>query len=560
MSKSIFYIAFLSTVLTGCQLFSPYQSSDPLAQESNNEDGTFLEFIDENGDIVFADQDNSIADTSPLYIEEEPVVEDIVVSVEEEKPAPPIDLWQRMRSGFALDLESNNSRIASQLKWLVSHPDYLDRVTKRGSRYLYFIVEELEKAELPLEFALLPIAESGFDPFGYSHARASGPWQFIPSTGRYYGLEQDWWYDGRRDIVSSTRAAIAYLTNLNKMFNGNWLHAIAAYNSGEGTVLKAIRKNKKLGKPTDFWSLSLPRETRAYVPKLLALGKMFKNPESYNYKLLDLANKPYFEIVNIGGQIDLAQAAQMADISIDEVYLLNPGFNQWATSPTGPHRLLIPVNKASAFRSKLASASDNQRVTWVRYVVKSGDNLALIAKRHNTTVGVIEDVNKMSSTIIRVGQQLMIPVAGSSIESYTLSSHQRLLAKQKRTSKGRVKVTYTVKPGDSFWKISRKYNTTSKQLAYWNNMSLKSPLIVGKTLTIWLNTKQNSVPSNANTGGRSLTKKLVYVIRSGDSVAKVANKFNVTVSDIMKWNPKVTSKKYIQPGDRLTLLVNVLGG
>jgi len=554
MIKNTSYIALACILIAGCQPFSTTQNQVQLEQESDSSiDGeVFYEFIDENGNIVSSDEEQSI-DHVPLYSSEEQVI------AEEVEPQLPIDLWQRMRSGFSLDLDLKKSRISSQLKWLVSHPDYLDRVTRRGSRYLYFIVEELEKANLPLEIALLPIAESGFDPFGYSHARASGPWQFIPSTGRYYGLEQDWWYDGRRDIVSSTRAAISYLTNLNRMFKGNWLHALAAYNSGEGTVLKAIRKNKKLGKPTDFWSLDLPRETRAYVPKLLALGRMFRSPEDYNYTLKDLADKPYFEIVNIGGQIDLAQAAQMADISIDEVYLLNPGFNQWATSPTGPHRLLIPVDKATAFRGKLASIAESKRVTWVRYVVRSGDNLALIAKKHNTTIGVLEDVNKMSSTIIRVGQQLMIPVAGSAIESYTLSSHQRLLAKQKRAAKNRVKITYKVKPGDSFWKISKKYNTTSKRLAYWNNMSTRAPLIAGKTLTIWLNSKKQRVVNNTNIG-RSLTKKLVYVIRSGDSVARVASKFNVRVADIMKWNPKVTGKKYVQPGDRLTLLVNVLGG
>lgn len=537
--------------IVGCQPFGEKQQA--------NADIPDLEAVSS-----ILDEDGHPISSDPMAIDDMPLEEieiDVTADIEIE-PEAPIDLWQRLRNGYAFNLSGNdmqNRRIASQLKWYASHPDYLDRVTTRGSRYLHYIVQELEKAGLPLEIALLPIAESGFDPFGYSHARASGPWQFIPSTGRYYGLEQDWWYDGRRDIVGSTRAAIAYLGNLHRMFNGNWLHALAAYNSGEGTVLKAIRKNKRAGKSTDFWSLSLPRETRAYVPKLIALAKIFNKPEDYNYKLKDLPNQPYFDIVNIGGQIDLAQAAQMADISIDEIYLLNPGFNQWATSPNGPHRLLIPVNKADQFRQKLVSISEKNRVTWVRYVVRSGDNLALIAKKHNTTVSVLEDVNKMSSTIIRVGQQLMIPVAGSAIESYTLSSHQRLLAKQSKSRyRNKVKVSYKVKPGDSLWKISRKYNTTSKQLARWNSMGLKTPLIVGKKLTIWLTPKKSSSQQPENS--RNITKRLVYVIRSGDSVAKVANKFNVKVADVLRWNPKLASKKYIQPGDRLTLLINVLGG
>lgn len=578
MTKQTFIAATFCLALTGCQSLTSEQ--DQAGTQTIDAENTATSNLD--GNVIDSDSGNQTNDAlvypldtrdvalSPAAIDDIPLPEE-VVNLDTEKseveaepvveevipePLPPIDLWQRMQSGFSLDLELNKPRISSQLKWFVSHPSYLDRVSRRGSRYLYFIVEELEKANLPLEIALLPIVESGFDPFGYSHGRASGPWQFIPSTGRSYGLDQDWWYDGRRDIVGSTRAAIAYLTRLNKMFKGDWLHALAAYNSGEGTVSRAIRRNKKAGKPTDFWSLKLPKETRAYVPKLLALGKLFKNPEKYNYQLRDMPNEPYFEIVNIGGQIDLAQAANMAGISIDEVYLLNPGFNQWATSPTGPHRLLIPIDKASTFRSKLVSIPADERVTWVRYTVESGDNLALIAKQHNTTVNVLQDVNKMSSTLIRVGQQLMIPVAGSKIESYTLSSHQRLLAKQNRSpSQNRIKINYVVKSGDSFWKISQKYKTTSKQLARWNNMGLKDPLFAGQKLVVWLKGEKR-----VNSTGRSVTKKIVYTIRSGDSLAKVAGKFRVKLADIKKWNPKVTGQKYVQPGDRLTLLINVVAG
>ena len=578
MTKKTIIAATFCLVLTGCQSLTQEQNQvdikviDADSTTASNLDAGVVDTDSSNQSddaLIFPLETNDVA-LLPAAIDDIPLPEEtanVEVSTEQEvntakaeeviiEPLPPIDLWQRMQSGFALDLELNKPRISSQLKWFVSHPRYLDRVSRRGSRYLYFIVSELEKANLPLEIALLPIVESGFDPFGYSHGRASGPWQFIPSTGRMYGLDQDWWYDGRRDIVGSTRAAIAYLTRLNKMFKGNWLHALAAYNSGEGTVSRAIRRNKKAGKPTDFWSLDLPKETRAYVPKLLALGKLFENPEKYNYQLREMANEPYFEIVNIGGQIDLAQAADMAGISIDEVYLLNPGFNQWATSPTGPHRLLIPVAKAKTFRSKLVSIPAGERVTWVRYTVESGDNLALIAKQHNTTVNVLQDVNKMSSTLIRVGQQLMIPVAGSKIERYTLSSHQRLLAKQNRSpSQNRIKINYVVKSGDSFWKISQKYKTTTKQLARWNNMGLKDPLFAGQKLVVWLKGEKR-----VNTTGRSVTKKIIYTIRSGDSLAKVAGKFRVKLADIKKWNPKVTGQKYVQPGDRLTLLINVVAG
>ncbi|MAF17503.1 MAG: lytic transglycosylase [Marinomonas sp.] len=547
MTKNILIALLAGTILTGCQSMTN-QPADIAKIDAENEaigapeaDANEVDFIDT---------------VKPVRSDE---AKALAKSKQDQEPAnlPPEDLWDRIRAGYQFDLDVDQPRLKSQIRWYSTHLSYLDRVSKRGERYLHYIVEELEKEGLPLEIALLPIVESGFDPFGYSHGRASGPWQFIPSTGHMYGLEQTWWIDGRRDIQLSTKAAIAYLKRLNKMFDGDWLHALASYNSGEGTVMRAIRKNKKAGKPTDFWSLDLPAETRAYVPKLMALAIIMKNPERYNYETYFIANQPYFEEVNIGGQMDLAQAADMAEVSIDEIYLLNPAFNQWATSPDGPHTLLVPIDSADKFRTKLATLPPKERVTWIRYTVQAGDNLGAVARDHNTTVAVLQDINKISSNLIRVGQQLMIPVAGQSAANYTLSSHQRLLAKQSRSpSSSRVKVNYTVESGDSLWSIAKKYNTDTKTLARWNSMGLADPLFPGKKLVVWMKPETSSSKSST----RSVVKRVVYTIRSGDSLAVVANKFNVRVSDIRKWNPKVGSQKYVQPGDKVTLLVNVVGG
>lgn len=547
MTKNLLIALLAGSILTGCQSMTN-QPADIAEIDAENEaigapeaDANEVDFIDT---------------VKPVRSDE---AKALAKSKQDQEPAnlPPEDLWDRIRAGYQFDLDVDQPRLKSQIRWYSTHLSYLDRVSKRGERYLHYIVEELEKEGLPLEIALLPIVESGFDPFGYSHGRASGPWQFIPSTGHMYGLEQTWWIDGRRDIQLSTKAAIAYLKRLNKMFDGDWLHALASYNSGEGTVMRAIRKNKKAGKPTDFWSLDLPAETRAYVPKLMALAIIMKNPERYNYETYFIANQPYFEEVNIGGQMDLAQAADMAEVSIDEIYLLNPAFNQWATSPDGPHTLLVPIDSADKFRTKLATLPPKERVTWIRYTVQAGDNLGAVARDHNTTVAVLQDINKISSNLIRVGQQLMIPVAGQSAANYTLSSHQRLLAKQSRSpSSSRVKVNYTVESGDSLWSIAKKYNTDTKTLARWNSMGLADPLFPGKKLVVWMKPETSSSKSST----RSVVKRVVYTIRSGDSLAVVANKFNVRVSDIRKWNPKVGSQKYVQPGDKVTLLVNVVGG
>ena len=203
------------------------------------------------------------------------------------------DLWMRMRKGFQLDLELKNPRIESQLNWYVKNPRYIERTFGRAQRYLHHIVQAIEEHGLPLELALLPVVESAFDPFAYSHGRASGLWQFIPGTGKMYGLHQNWWYDGRRDVLASTQAAIDYMSYLSRRFDGNWLYALASYNSGSGRVSKAIRNNKKRGKAVDFWSLKLPRETRAYVPKLIAIAKLVANPEKYNITLPHIPDDSY---------------------------------------------------------------------------------------------------------------------------------------------------------------------------------------------------------------------------------------------------------------------------
>jgi len=230
------------------------------------------------------------------------------------------DLWQRIRSGYALPT-NNNTVIKAHQHWFVRHPAYLNRAFKRAKPFLYYIVNEIDKRGMPMEIALLPVVESAFQPFAYSHGRASGVWQFIPSTGKRFGLKIGWWYDGRRDILASTDAALKYLSYLHKYFDGDWLLALAAYNSGEGTVSRAIKKNKRNGKKTDFWSLKLPKETRDYVPKLIALSTIIAQPQQYKLNLIPIQNRPAVTQIDVGSQIDIALAAELAGMSIEEIYL-----------------------------------------------------------------------------------------------------------------------------------------------------------------------------------------------------------------------------------------------
>ena len=262
------------------------------------------------------------------------------------------DLFDRMRAGFAFD-EVQEPAIDQQLAWFEHNPDYLERCFQRAQRYLYHVVTEVEARGMPLEFALLPVVESAYEPFAYSPSRAAGLWQFIPATGVRFGLKEDWWYDGRRDVIESTRAALDYLQALHDQFDGDWLLAIAAYNVGEAWVQRAIDYNRAHGLPSDFWHLNLPAETRAYVPKLLALKRLMAEPERYGLDFAAIPNEPYFAVVDTQSQLQLTIAAQLAGTSYDELVALNPGFNRWATDPDGPHRMLVPIDNADAFEAAL---------------------------------------------------------------------------------------------------------------------------------------------------------------------------------------------------------------
>ena len=288
------------------------------------------------------------------------------------------NIWLKLAEGFEFEVP-DNSRVAKQRDYYLRHPKYLKQVSKRAEPFLYLIVEQIEAKGLPLELALLPVVESTFDPFAYSPASASGLWQFMPVTGERFGLQQDWWYDGRRDVYASTTAALRYMEILHNYLGDDWLYAFAAYNSGEGRVKRAVQKNKRQNKPLDYWNLSLPTETENYVPKLLALVDILRNHKKYGVELPFIENEQVLTYVDTGSQLDLAYAAQLAELTVAEIQLLNPAFNHWATSPDGPHKLLIPTVVAKEFVEKLDATGKNERIRWARYKVRSGDSLSVIA-------------------------------------------------------------------------------------------------------------------------------------------------------------------------------------
>ena len=262
-------------------------------------------------------------------------------------------VWDVLRKQFALSHEVTQPEVQIQLRWLVSHPNYLRKLTQ-SEPYMYHIITEIKKRHMPGEIALIPMIESSYDPFAYSGAGAAGLWQLMPGTGTDLGLKQDWWFDGRRSIGPATDAALNYLLYLHKFFNGNWILAFAAYDSGEGTMARIIKNSGQSGNNIHFWSLPVPTETKAYIPRLLALAEIIQNPQRYHIELPDIPHAPYFEEVNIGSQIDLSHAAKLAGISYQDLIKLNPGFNRWATAPYRPYKLLIPASKVEDFSRNLA--------------------------------------------------------------------------------------------------------------------------------------------------------------------------------------------------------------
>jgi len=465
------------------------------------------------------------------------------------------DLWQVIANRQGIKSVSN-SRVQSRIDWISNHPEYLSLISKRAEPFLYLVVSELEKQNVPIEIALLPIVESDYYPFSYSHGTAAGLWQFIPSTGRMYGLEEDWWHADRRDVLASTKAAANYLNDLNKMFKGDWLLSIAAYNAGPGRIQRAIDTNIKLGKKTDFWSLDLPQETEKYVPKLLALSQVIKNPSRYNQKLLEIDNKPFLNEVELDSQFDLALISQWTGLSIDQIYNYNPGLKRWATPESLPYIMLLPEEVIYSFNDNLSKQGQRPKISWTRYKIKQGDSLSLIAQNYNTTIGQIMSVNELDNDVIRADKYLIVPLAQKSEGYYSLSDNQREKSRL-NIQKNSEKIIYTVVAGDSLWKISTKFGTTINNLVRWNKISPSDSLSIGKELVILRDNKNKTELAKITNTGIDINRDIFYTVKEGDNLSRIAQKYNVKIAEIRSWND-LNEEYILQPGDKLTITINVV--
>jgi membrane-bound lytic murein transglycosylase D len=466
-------------------------------------------------------------------------------------------VWPDIRTGYQLNWQLENAAIDTELKWYRNNPAFVYRATERSSRYIHYVISALQQRNMPTELALLPIVESAYDPFAYSRSGAAGMWQFLPGTGSVFGLKRTWWYEGRKDVVASTDAALDYLQHLHDMFDGDWLLAVAAYNFGEGSIQRAIAENRRLGKPTDFWNLKLRDETRIYVPRLLALAKIVNAPHNYGINLYAVPNRAHFAVVDTGGQLDLAKAAELADVDSQEIYLLNPGLNHWATDPQGPHRLLVPVASADRFRQQVARLLPSERGIAKRYDVAKGDTLASISRKFGVEPAAIRNANKLGDGLLHPGQSLMIP-RGPTVAVANAGGK----SEPARTKAGANQILHTVAAGENLRRIAQQYGVSSQEVQRWNGLNDDSIIKLGQRLSIWSTApaaaaktelaKASTTTITTTTTTKTSPRKVGYTVQNGDSLTAIASRFNVQIEDILKWNT-VNSRALLQPGQKLTL-------
>ena len=460
------------------------------------------------------------------------------------------DVWQRIRSGFRIDDDaSKNPLVALHEAWYASRPDYVQRMIERSRRYLFHIVQEVDRRAMPMEIALLPMVESAFNPTAESPAAASGIWQFMAATGRLYGLRQDAWYDGRRDFTAATEAALDYLGKLYLDF-GDWELALAAYNCGEGCVTRAIQKNVQQGLPTDYASLPLPNETRHYVPKLLAIRDLVLNPGHYGIAIDTLPNQPYFNQVTVhAASMDIRSAARLAGMSRDEFVALNAAFPRKLIRSDTPVNLLVPVDKTDAFQRNLETGSWD---SWQPYTAQKGERPQAIAKRFGVSLASLEEHNQFHlkrGKLVRE-QTILVPVRNRGAAVATRTDAPQPVAEAMPTR-------LEVQRGDTLFSIARRYGLTVAELGD-ANPGLNGRLTAGQTLRLPSGTEAD--PGTAAIQPVAYTPRPAkssrpahYTARRGDTLSAIAQRFDVSLAEIRKWNPVFRKRSTVRAGQTLTV-------
>ncbi|MET3475245.1 transglycosylase SLT domain-containing protein [Variovorax atrisoli] len=434
--------------------------------------------------------------------------------------APPADMWDRIRRGFKMP-DLDNDLVRDREQWYASRPDYIQRMTERSNKYIFHIVEELERRNMPTELALLPYIESAFNPQAISSARAAGMWQFMPATGNDFDLKQNIFRDDRRDVVASTRAALDYLQKLYGMF-GDWQLALAAYNWGEGSVSRAIAKNQRLGLPTTYSDLTMPAETRMYVPKLQAVKNIVANPQAFNAELPLIPNHPYFQTVTLTRDLDVELAAKLADVRIEDFRALNPAAHKPVLIAAGTPQILLPWDNAAVFQRNFDAYSQGQYASWTAWVVPNTMTVADAAQRSGMSENDLRSINNIPPRmLIKAGSTLIVPrgsrvkedVAAVVADSGHLSFQPEIVTRRTTVKAGRA---------DNVASIARRYNLKPSAVAEWNDVKPNHAFKRGYSVVVYLPVRPTPA-ARAGTGIRAVSHAAAPVPnRRGGAPSKAA--------------------------------------
>lgn len=466
--------------------------------------------------------------------------------VDDTEIEPERDLIARIVDRFEFAECPQGSAALQWAQWFGARPDYMERVLNRAHPWLYDIANEIETRELPGELALVPIVESAFDPFAYSRERASGTWQFLASTALDRGVPINDWYDGRRDVHVATRAALDYLSHLNNLFDGDWNLALAAYNAGQGRVQRSIRANQLRNRGTRFEELTLPRETRAYVPKLHGLGCLFREPERFELELPVWNNEAIIARIELPGPTDVVALSAKADLGIAELVALNPGLNKHMTPPGGPHHVFVPIDRAEDVRAVLPLLNGYDLVSWQNITVRRGDTLSALAQRNNTSVAMLKEVNGLNGDRLSVGQVLRLPSANGTLPSDSAWAYryQEMASLQERLLPSR-QFHHRVRPGESLWVIAQRHSVSVADLQRWNNLGQSTMIRPGQRLSI-----RGTAANPASAAARAQVTS--YTVRNGDSLWLISRRLQVPLADLMRWN-NLDENSLLRPGQVLSI-------
>mgnify|MGYP005845189173 CR=1 FL=1 len=454
-------------------------------------------------------------------------------------------IWPRLVRRFRIASCPDGSRSARWADWYADNTEYMQRVLNRAQPWMHHIVNEIERRELPGELALLPVVESAFDPFAYSHGRAAGPWQFLAGTAQDFGVTINDWYDGRRDFIAATAAALDYLEYLSELFDGDWALALAAYNAGQGRVRRAIRRNAARGGGTEWHELPLPRETLGYVPKLKGLGCLFRDPVRYAFVLPTLPDRPQVARVDLEGPVDVVALALETGLDLAELVSLNAGLNRHLTPPSGPAYLIVPAGAAERVEAALSSLPDPAPVPAREIRVQRGDSLSVLARRHGTTVAELKRINKLSGSRLIAGQTLALPgrpddVAPSGGARYQQVYRELTALQQQLLPTDRF--IHRVRSGESLWVIARRYGVSVGDLQRMNGLGGSTMIRPGQRLVIETD-RAVSAPSQRSER---------YVVRQGDSLWLISRRQRVGLDELMRWND-LDSDSVLRPGQELVI-------